>query len=180
MPSELARQQFAPELAHLLDLREKLDPAVSRQVKKTSYSLSNVIRTSTVTSSRRSTIAHGKLREGGSPSASSNRGLTASRFVASLPTSLHRMTILSLTLSVASASEWVIDATGSRYPSNSRRGDASDAVCNARTYESAPFARPLILETLGRRATHSERVPSRRSKVAEARVRRSHRFEAEH
>jgi hypothetical protein len=39
----VAWQQFAAELAHLLDLREKRDPAVSSQVKKASYSLSNVV-----------------------------------------------------------------------------------------------------------------------------------------
>ena len=39
----VAWQQFAAEHAHLLDLREKLDTAVSSQVKKASYSLSNVV-----------------------------------------------------------------------------------------------------------------------------------------
>ncbi|SOE87209.1 hypothetical protein SAMN05446935_7788 [Burkholderia sp. YR290] len=38
-----AWQQFAARLAHLLDLRETRDPAVSSQVRKASYSLSNVV-----------------------------------------------------------------------------------------------------------------------------------------
>jgi len=39
----VAWQQFAAKLAHLLDLREKRDPAASSQIKKASYSLSNVV-----------------------------------------------------------------------------------------------------------------------------------------
>lgn len=39
----VAWQQFAAKLAHLLDLREKRDPAVSSQIKKACYSLSNVV-----------------------------------------------------------------------------------------------------------------------------------------
>jgi hypothetical protein len=38
-----AWQQFAARLAHLLDLRETRDAAVSSQVRKASYSLSNVV-----------------------------------------------------------------------------------------------------------------------------------------
>ncbi|SOE91961.1 hypothetical protein SAMN05414139_04659 [Burkholderia sp. D7] len=37
------QQQFAAKLAHLLDLREQRDPAVSSQIKNASYSLSNVV-----------------------------------------------------------------------------------------------------------------------------------------
>jgi hypothetical protein len=36
-------EQFAAKLAHLLDLREKRDPAVSNQTRKASYSLSNTV-----------------------------------------------------------------------------------------------------------------------------------------
>jgi hypothetical protein len=39
----VAWQQFAAKLAHLLDLCEKRDPAVSSQIKKACYSLSNVV-----------------------------------------------------------------------------------------------------------------------------------------
>ena len=39
----VAWQQFSAKLAHLLDLREKRDPAASSQIKKASYSLSNVV-----------------------------------------------------------------------------------------------------------------------------------------
>ncbi len=39
----VAWQQFAAKLAHLLDLREKRDPAASSQIKKASYTLSNVV-----------------------------------------------------------------------------------------------------------------------------------------
>jgi flagellar biosynthesis chaperone FliJ len=36
-------EQFAAKLAHLLDLREKRHPAASSQIKKASYSLSDVV-----------------------------------------------------------------------------------------------------------------------------------------
>lgn len=39
----IAWQQFAAELARLLDLREQRDPAVRNQIRKASYSLSNVV-----------------------------------------------------------------------------------------------------------------------------------------
>jgi hypothetical protein len=39
----VAWQQLAAKLAELLDLREKRDPAVTRQVRKASYSLSNMV-----------------------------------------------------------------------------------------------------------------------------------------
>ncbi len=41
--STVAWQQFAAKLAHLLDLREIRDPAARSQVRKASYSLSNVV-----------------------------------------------------------------------------------------------------------------------------------------
>lgn len=41
--SKVVWQQFATELAHLLNFRENRDPAVSRQVKKAIYSLSDAV-----------------------------------------------------------------------------------------------------------------------------------------